>query len=158
MKKPPKGDLPKYIETAVREALASKRKECLVWPFWTNNKGYGAIRLKQQLIYVHRFSWTIAYGSIPDGKKVLHRCDNPPCFNPLCLFLGTQLDNVRDSIAKRRFHHGETASNATLTAKQVEEIRKRIAAGKETRKKIGADFGVSRQNINNIAWGRTWRW
>jgi len=158
MRKPPKGDLPKYIETLVRDALTSKRKECVIWPFWTNNKGYGGITLKRKRVYVHRLAWKIAYGSIPDGKKVLHECDNPPCFNPRHLFLGTKMDNVKDSIKKGRFHHGESGSSAILTEKQVTEIRQRLAKGGEIRKTIGADYGVSRQTINNIAWGLTWRW
>lgn len=34
---------------------------------------------------------------------VRHRCDNPPCININHLALGTQKDNVRDSIERGRF-------------------------------------------------------
>ena len=49
-----------------------------------------------------RYAYEIWVGPIPDGKSVLHRCDNPACCNPAHLFIGTQLDNMRDMIAKGR--------------------------------------------------------
>lgn len=43
-----------------------------------------------------------AYGAIPDGLVICHRCDNPECTNPDHLFAGTQKDNMMDCSAKGR--------------------------------------------------------
>lgn len=34
-----------------------------------------------------------------------HRCDNPACFNPKHLFIGTDSDNQIDRVSKRRHNH-----------------------------------------------------
>jgi hypothetical protein len=80
---------------------------CWEWQ-GAKTKGYGMIghgrrsdpgtRVKQ----VHRVAWELTYGPIPEGTSVLHSCDNPPCYNPTHLFLGTQADNVADMTAKGR--------------------------------------------------------
>lgn len=57
---------------------------------------------------VHRYVWVTIHGQIPgptNGKEklfVLHHCDNPPCFEPEHLWLGTQAENMRDMSEKRR--------------------------------------------------------
>lgn len=57
--------------------------------------------------YAHRVAWELTYGPIPNGLRVLHTCDNPRCVNPGHLMLGTQSDNIADSMRKGRFtaHH-----------------------------------------------------
>jgi hypothetical protein len=67
--------------------------------------GYGQIMRdskSRKLAYAHIVAWELAFGVIPTGQKVLHRCDNPRCVNASHLFLGTQADNVQDSIRKGR--------------------------------------------------------
>ncbi len=58
---------------------------------------------RQKLFKAHRVAWELANGPIPDGMRVLHACDNPRCVNPNHLSLGTQADNIRDSVQKGRF-------------------------------------------------------
>lgn len=78
---------------------------CWVWLGPTNRSGYGEIGRDAPsggTVRVHRLSYQLAYGSIPDGQCVLHRCDNRPCVRPDHLWLGTQSDNNADMVAKGR--------------------------------------------------------
>ena len=76
---------------------------CWVWMGALSGKGYGKLMLKEhRLESAHRLSWLLHRGPIPDGLHVLHRCDVRTCVNPDHLFLGTNLDNIRDRIAKGR--------------------------------------------------------
>lgn len=73
---------------------------CWTWTGPTIKKGYG----RWGRVLAHRFSWSLANGPIPDGKWVLHHCDNPPCVNPAHLYIGTVVENVRDMVARGRNH------------------------------------------------------
>jgi len=68
----------------------------------TPDPGYGRFTIGKRIFGAHRLSYMLAYGSIPDGLFVCHRCDNPPCVRPEHLFLGTPIDNIKDSLAKGR--------------------------------------------------------
>lgn len=68
--------------------------------------GYGhftcTVNGSKSLHTAHRTSYSAFVGEIPQNMLVLHRCDNRLCFNPAHLFLGTQLDNMRDMVGKGR--------------------------------------------------------
>ena len=104
---------------------------------------------------VHRVSYEIHAGPIPDGLDVLHRCDVPTCVNPAHLFLGTQRDNVADMDAKgrRRPARGERDGAAKLTEEQVLKIR----SDKRPLAVIGKEYGICASQAGNIRRGDHWR-
>lgn len=77
--------------------------DCLVYTGGAGNRsGHRTISFQGRTRLVHRVTWLITHGPIPDGLCVLHRCDNPPCVNVTHLFLGTVGDNNADRDAKGR--------------------------------------------------------
>lgn len=82
---------------------------CWVWTGSKLRKGYGNLWVIDRIVRAHRYSYTLFCGSIPDGMKVLHSCDNPPCCRPDHLFLGNDLDNARDRDSKGRGFWQENA-------------------------------------------------
>ena len=75
---------------------------CHEWCGVVNSRGYGQLRMDGKLDYAHRIAWRLRRGNIPEGLRVLHHCDNTLCVNPAHLFVGTQLDNIRDMWEKGR--------------------------------------------------------
>lgn len=86
-------------------AHVDRTGDCWLWTGKTlKRNGYGYLWHPEEgrTIHAHRVSWLVHHGAIPDRLHVLHRCDVPVCLNPAHLFLGTQLDNMRDMAAKGR--------------------------------------------------------
>lgn len=75
---------------------------CWLWTGASVNNEKGCFYLDGRLWLASRVSWTLYVGPIPEGLNVLHHCDNMWCVNPGHLFLGTQLDNMRDCRNKGR--------------------------------------------------------
>jgi hypothetical protein len=133
---------------------------CILWIGTTNKAGYGVIytgRERTPMVGAHRIAYGLAYGPIPAGMDVLHRCDNPPCVNPEHLFLGTHADNMADKVAKGRGAMGERQGAAKVTDDIVREIRERHSAGGISRKQLAREYGLSRNATRSIILRLTWR-
>lgn len=135
-------------------------EECWEWQACRIAKGYGHCRWNGIYWKAHRISYVLAFGEIPDGLFVLHKCDNPPCVNPAHLFLGTSADNVQDMITKGRWTSppriGALNSNAKLTEENVIEIRKMHESGNYIHRELAVIFGVGRTQIGNIINRNRW--
>jgi hypothetical protein len=129
---------------------------CWRWSRALDPQGYGTIRVARRNMAAHRAAWIAWRGPVPEGLCVLHRCDNPPCVNPDHLFLGTRGDNSRDMVAKGRSAFGERQGHSRLTAADVAEIRRLVAAGELTQREIGARYGVRDTAVCRIASGKRW--
>lgn len=151
----------------LRVDLSSSPDGCWPWTRGCDFDGYGRAWFRPRSRTAHRVAWEYAYGAIPPGLCVLHRCDNPPCCNPAHLFLGTQADNSADKVRKGRQAQGPRARPgrmrrgtehyaAKLTDADIPLIRARSAAG-ETRASVAQSFGVSPQLIQGIFKRRIWK-
>ena len=106
--------------------------------------------------YAYVVAWELTHGPVPDGVHVCHNCpagDSPNCVNPSHLFLGTQADNVHDSIHKSRRN---AFGIQKLHPPQVREIRALAARGGLTHREIAQRFGVARNTVRHIVARRSW--
>lgn len=122
-----------------------RKKDCWLFRGSKGNYGYGQIRDGKKLRRAHVVIYESVYGLVPRGKKVLHRCDNPPCCNPSHLFVGTQQENVDDMIAKGRDRKAKGLENgkAKLSDEDVKLIR-RLHENGVGHTELGRRFGISR--------------
>lgn len=93
-----RGPAPRFAVQFWDRVTKTHEYGCWLWTGPTDEGGYG--RWKKSL--AHRHSWQEANGPIPDGKWILHHCDNPPCVNPAHLYPGTVVENVRDMVTRGR--------------------------------------------------------
>jgi len=128
---------------------------CWLWLGSLQKFGYGRIRVDGVEYAAHRFMWERARGSMPTEKCLLHKCDTPCCVNPDHMFIGTNYDNSRDALKKGRLKIGERHGMAKLTCIQVQEIRRRYAAG-ELQRDIAVAFTVTRPLISLIVNRKIW--
>ncbi len=77
----------------------------------------------------------------PKGSVVLHTCDNPKCVNPKHLVVGTQSENIKDCVQKKRWVPPNPSS---LSIADIECMKKMRSVG-FTYKAIGDCFGVKLQ-------------
>lgn len=140
-----------------------KTKGCWNWSAATFHHGYGCFGVKvadgkYKTRYAHRLAYEELVGPIVDGLFVLHKCDNRRCVNPEHLFLGTQVDNMRDCSAKGRKPgkrlFGEENYAAKLSDAKIKIIR---YVGKSlSQQRLGDVFGVSQTMIGCVLRGKSW--
>ena len=129
-----------------------KQSDCWRWLAAKTRQG----RAMYQGISAARVMWLLMRGTIPDGRWVLHTCDNPECVNPEHLFLGTAKDNTQDMNKKLRGCHGSKSPNAKLSEATVRNIRKQKASG-WTYKELIDKYHVSVDVLLGICKHRRWK-
>jgi hypothetical protein len=132
---------------------------CWEWTGATFPGMYGklyVLELRKE-VAVHRVSWEIHFGPIPEGMLVCHTCDNRLCVRPEHLFLGTNAENMADMVQKARASRGEARPTARLTAENVVAIRTAYAAGGTSHRLLGEEYGVSETTIRAVISRAHWR-
>lgn len=135
----------------IRERLESNYKVnrvtgCWEWTKYRKPNGYGQVKYGGKKHMVHRLSYEVFNGPIPDGLIVRHTCDNPCCYNPEHLLLGTHADNMEDKVTRGR-------ASSKLTAEQVDAIK----SDTRSLRVIAKEYGVHHATISHIKTGRNWK-
>lgn len=137
------------------QAIPGEPGTCWEWPHIRDDFGYGRVYFvknkKQITERTHRVSYRLNKGPITPGMYVLHTCDNPACWNPEHLYLGTYKDNSRDQVLRGR-------CCTALTMEQVREIITRTRTGETN---IGSKIGVNCKIVSAIKrkarWKQVWQ-
>jgi len=155
--------------------------DCWPWMGRCDKDGYGKFSIEggrnsegkqvQKHVRAHRLAWELAFGrTVPAGKLILHSCDTPSCCNPAHLEPGSQLQNRKDCVTRKRTAtkatHGDwvgakrARGNAhgmsTLTATLVRHIRQLRKRGM-TYQAIGAEVGVDKTTCHSAINRKTWK-
>ena len=136
------------LERLLINSTGDLDEEC--WEYLGRDTGPGGhkrIRKDDKTrMMVHRLAWEAFNAEpIPDGLLVLHKCDNPKCFNPHHLFLGTQRDNMWDCINKDRKNYYRKI--------KIEDLEN-IKISNLTPKELSLKYGVSPTRIRQIKGGK----
>lgn len=137
----------------VREAIAYRGDECILWPMSRDWHGYGTFSFEYEHYYAHRYVCEQINGPAPADKPyALHSCGNGHngCITPKHLSWGTPTQNQLDSVA-----HGTSkkqgAPRRKLSDDDVAVIRS--LKGKKTQAEMAATYNVRPETIGQILRG-----
>lgn len=139
----------------LQRAARATTEECIIL---RAGQGRPCTRVNGKGMLASRAVWIIAHGD-PGERHVLHTCHRGEegCVNIRHLYLGDNDQNIRDMVAADRSTRGERSANAKLTAPDVLEIR-RLLAARHSKAAIAERYGVTRSLIYQIDKGRIWGW
>lgn len=131
---------------------------CWLWLACKNGKGYGRFKIRGKDFRAHRIVYFLATGDDPHGLLVCHTCDVPGCVNPTHLFVGTDLDNRRDCMAKGRAANlkGEAHSCAKFKEEDILAMRELRADG-EAYSALAMRYGTTPNVVYHICVGQSWK-
>lgn len=165
-----------------QKVVIGSPSECWLWQGSVLNSGYGQFQVHDDgrllCATAHVASWFLSQGAWPSkGMQVLHNCpegrDNPLCVNPAHLWLGTQSQNMQDSVQKGRNMHvtrpetlargdrhglrihrdraprGERNVNSKMTDAQWQEAFALYATGQWTQTQLAKRYRVHQTSISS---------
>lgn len=138
------------------------KTNCVEWDKSRNLKkgdrlDYGQVRVGDKMKKAHRVAWEKAFGKIPSGMLVLHRCDNPPCVNPEHLYLGTHQDNALDRERKGRGRDSSGNANGRASIPEQTAIRLKMVSGVLSASACARVLGISVNQVCLIMNGKAWK-
>jgi hypothetical protein len=111
-----------------------KTETCWYWTGAVKNNGYGEVEIQgeDRQLAVHRVTYEMAKGRIPDGMVIDHLCRNTVCVNPDHMEVVTNTENLRrgngfNGVNARKTHcirgHPLSGDNVYIWLKNGRECR-----------------------------------
>lgn len=144
------------------QSRTKRHGDCIIWTGFKDKSGYGRVlaRFAPRIFFVHRLSWFLKHGDFDLNLRVLHSCDVRDCVNPKHLWLGTQIDNIRDMCAKGRqrgiVRRGECSPVAKLSNSDIRKMRAARKAHGTAYHKLAKRFSVSTMTAYRAITGQSW--
>ena len=154
----------KTIKERFLAKIAIQADNCWLWlGSCSTTGGYGQFWDGDRVRRAHAVSYELFIGKIPEGKIIRHTCDVPRCVNPQHLLIGTQSENILDSVSRGRYRYrtaprpetsGELNGRAILNVQRVDEIRSNPHISCENFAKI---FSVSSSAVWRARNKKSWK-
>lgn len=131
---------------------------CWIYTGTTDQDGYGKVQHDGQRQLVHRAALELWGNHVfMPGEFACHHCDNPPCFNPDHLYVGTHADNVQDRDDRGRTLRGNKHPRSVVTEAQARMIKGLLHDGVRACD-IAREMGIKKHLVFAIKQGRSWKW
>jgi hypothetical protein len=93
-------------ETFLSHIAPPNERGCRLWTGGVQNS-YGRVTYLRRSWTAHRLLWERANGPIPQGKIILHDCDERLCCELSHLRVGTHRQNMQDASTRGRLASGK---------------------------------------------------
>ena len=130
---------------------------CWLWRSSTVKDGYGSFRLNGRNVGAHRMAYFLKHGFWPNNHAC-HSCDTPNCVNPDHVWDGTDADNSRDCLEKKRHAFGEKSPSHKLCREIISTIRLNHTKGDRNFGSVGLAkiLGLNRKTVSDVISGKRW--
>jgi hypothetical protein len=92
------------VEMTLSERIdlhTDKTGDCWLWTASKTRDGYGQVRADEKPRLAHRVAYELAFGAIPAGMQIDHRCRKRACVRPDHLRLATNKENGENQAGAR---------------------------------------------------------
>lgn len=140
-------------EDFLRAIVDTKEDACIIWPYCTNEKGYGLATIGGKQRGAHNWICRLVHGDPPEGRKhAAHKCGDPICVNPNHIRWATHAENMNDKYIHGTMNHGERNGKTTITEEDVIFIRR----APPNLTALSQKYGMTPCAISRIRSAKTW--